>query len=279
TIFRGKSVGLFATLYCGAFAVIALFSSGGIRSRGARAGLALFWFGFVGSVLPSLVPAAWAQAKSPIALRNPEKLAVAMILGLAIVAAACFDRLPLSPRASRRALAAGGLLAALAAATALFSTRTGALVVSLAGSKPGLANVASHDLAGSIALGGLLWMTTLVALDLLRKQKGLPRSVAVLLLTAVPMAATRSVAQTFRWEECRAPAKSAPWLDPRASEGRFRTLGESLYRPGSVLATETTGSDWAQVDFARRDWYYYTPSLWRRGTVFNADFDAGDLSR
>src|SRR5262249_58787232 len=80
TIFRGKSVGLFATLYCGAFAVIALFSSGGIRSRGARAGLALFWFGFVGSVLPSLVPAAWAQAKSPIALRNPEKLAVAMIL-------------------------------------------------------------------------------------------------------------------------------------------------------------------------------------------------------
>ena len=38
-------------------------------------------------------------------------------------------------------------------------------------------------------------------------------------------------------------------------------------------------TDTGQIEFSRRNWNQYTAALWRRGAVFNEDFDAGDLSR
>ncbi len=42
---------------------------------------------------------------------------------------------------------------------------------------------------------------------------------------------------------------------------------------------EQGGTDQAHLEYTRRNWSQYMHSLWRRGTVFNDDFDNGDLSR
>jgi hypothetical protein len=56
-------------------------------------------------------------------------------------------------------------------------------------------------------------------------------------------------------------------------------MGAAGYRPPSALQEAEAGNDPGQIEFSRRNWHQYTPALWRRGTVFNEDFDAGDLSR
>jgi hypothetical protein len=56
-------------------------------------------------------------------------------------------------------------------------------------------------------------------------------------------------------------------------------MGAAGYRPASALQEAEAGNDPGQIEFSRRNWHQYTPALWRRGTVFNGDFDAGDLSR
>jgi hypothetical protein len=62
-------------------------------------------------------------------------------------------------------------------------------------------------------------------------------------------------------------------------EGRYRTLGESIYSPSSPLRDLCQRTDPTYTDYARRSCTQHTHSFWRRGSVFNYDFDAGDLSR
>ena len=56
-------------------------------------------------------------------------------------------------------------------------------------------------------------------------------------------------------------------------------LDESRYRAPSALDAAAQARDPVGNEFYRRSWFLYTPSLWGRGTVLNADPDVGDLSR
>src|ERR1700693_4199431 len=114
-VFHGEAVGLYATLYAGAFAVVAALSTQRERARGVRfaRGLAVAFLAV--SVTPSLLPAGWERFASPLALRNPEKLAVGLSLALAILAALAFDRFRRTPPKPRGMLLAAEALCLFAA--------------------------------------------------------------------------------------------------------------------------------------------------------------------
>jgi hypothetical protein len=103
--------------------------------------------------------------------------------------------------------------------------------------------------------------------------------VCLALLTACPIAANRRIARTFREEALFSPTPFARFLLRADPHGAFRAIGAAGYRPTSALQEQLAATDPGQIEFSRRNWNQYTPALWRRGTVFNGDFDAGDLSR
>jgi hypothetical protein len=139
--------------------------------------------------------------------------------------------------------------------------------------------VAGRKLAFAFAEAGLLWTATLLALEALRlvPRAGLP--IGLTLLTLVPIAANRRIALTFREDALFAPTPFARFQGRADPRGEFRTIGASGYRPPSVLEESQGPTDPAQIEYSRRNWSQYTPVLWQRGTVFNEDFDSGDLSR
>ena len=171
-IFRGRAMGIFPTLYCGAFAVIAAVVAWKSRERGARFSRVLLVAALAVAVLPSLLPdrldgesiaAAAAQSREARRRRRasrsrswprsrfdgwrarPRRLR----LGRSPSAACSRPRLR-SPRSFRR--------------------RRGALALAaIGGSGARLAAIAASRLPGALAEGGLLWMMTVVALDLLRR--------------------------------------------------------------------------------------------------------------
>jgi hypothetical protein len=98
-------------------------------------------------------------------------------------------------------------------------------------------------------------------------------------LTLVPIAADRRIARTFPEAEVFSPTPFSREISRADPEGRYRTLGESIYRPSSPLQDLCQRTDPTYTDYARRSWTQHTHAFWRRGTVFNYDFDAGDLSR
>jgi len=279
SVFGGKVMGLFTSLYAGAFVSIALVKGWRERSLGARFARVLFFLTLGAAALPSLMPASWARLSSPLPLRNPEKLVIGSVFALAILTALAFDWSARWTRARRSLIAIGGLFLLLAVAAHLRPQAFGRAAVRLVGSEPRLAKTAAEQLPAALALGGLLWMATLLALE--ARQGGTQTGVllSILLLTAVPIAANRRIAKTFREEEVFAPPAFTRLLARADPGGEYRTLGESLYRPVSRLQTAQHGSDVAYLQFSRRNWNQYTHTLWGRGTVFNEDLDAGDLSR
>jgi hypothetical protein len=278
-LFHFKQLGFFSSLYAGAFAVIALAAMRRARDPGARFARVLFLAALAVCVLPSLLPARWGGLASPLALRYPEKFAVALVLALAILSALAFDHLRRRAEATRWPLPAGLLLAVLATAASLFPLPCGRLAALAIGAGPELAGVAARELPPALAEAGLLWMATVVALEALRggARRGLLFSLAI--LTLVPIAANRKIARTFPEDVLLAPTPFARLLQHADPGGNFRSIGESAYRPSSRLEEVQSGSDPARIEFSRRNWDLFTHALWGRGTVFNMDFDAGDLSR
>jgi hypothetical protein len=122
-------------------------------------------------------------------------------------------------------------------------------------------------------------MATVLAMGLLLHPKRRGLGAALLLLTLVPVAANRKIGRTFREEEVFSPSPLARMLSRLDPSGSYRVLGESPYRPASALERQYAGADPAYLDFTRRSWFEYAHVLWGRGTIFNADFDSGDLSR
>jgi hypothetical protein len=213
-------------------------------------------------------------------LRNPEKLAVAIVLALSILAAVGLDLLRQSRRVPRWALVAGAAFAALALFAFLDPGAASRLAVGAIGADPGLGTArAQASLPFALAEGGLLWMATLVAID--RLGRGTPVSLvaALVLLTAVPIEANRKIALSFRQDEVLGPTAFARFVSRRDPEGAYRTLGEALFRKPSALAAEVDDATLLYSDFSRRSWTQHTPALWKRGLVLNEDFDVGDLSR
>ncbi len=278
-LFRGKAVGFFTSLYAGALAVIALVVTRRSRLPGARFARVVLMTGLVLSVLPSLLPSRWGKIPSPLPLRYPEKFAVVLVLALSILTGLAFELIRRFPVRRRWTIAVGATLALLALLVVLFPEPYGWLAVSLIGADPSLAKVAAERLPGALAEGGLLWIVTVIALDNLGRGTRPALLLSLVVLTLVPIVANRRIALTFREQTLFSPTLFAQFLRRADPEGAFRTVAESSYRPASRMEEAQLGSDFAQIELTRRSWDHYTHALWGRGTVFNFDYDGGDLSR
>ncbi len=277
-VFHGKAIGLFSTLYAGGFAVVGALVLRREALRGARFGRVLALAALAASVTPSLIPASWSEKASPLPLRNPEKFAVGLSLALAILAGLAFDRLRRTPVKPRGMLLVALALCLLAASARLWTEPAGRVALRLVGQPSGSERLAGEKLAIGFAEAGLLWMATVIALESLRLPSAGP-AVSLVLLTLVPIAANRRIAQAFREEAVFAPTAFARHIERADPHGQYRTMGAAFYRPPSALEEANASNDPAQLEFSRRSWNEYTPALWGRGVVFNMDFDSGDLSR
>jgi hypothetical protein len=279
SVFQDRASGLFGTLYTGAFALIAVVTQWKRDETGSRFARALFGVALAAAMLPGLAPRSWDSVVSPVALRYPEKFAVPLTLAFAIFAGRALDEWRSSRHRPTWPLLMGAALGLLAAVSALFPASSGRLALKMIGGTPDLATTAGLELAPALAEGGLMWMATLVALDLLGRGTRQGLAIALIILTAVPLAANRRIARTFREDEVFAPTAFARFLQRRDPPGAYRTLGESTYLPRSVMELEVAGSDVGLIDLPRRRWYEYVGALWHRGTVLNGDLDGGDLAR
>ncbi len=279
TLFRDKAIGLFSTLYCGALPVLALAWRRRLSQRGCRFARVLFLAGLAACVLPSLLPGAWRAVRSPIALRYPEKVAVVCVLALSILAGWAFDVYRRDRFSLRGPLFFMAALASGAAAAFLWPDSAGAGAAGLIGASRSEVPVAAASLAPALAQAGLFWALTLAALNALRLGTRVAGVVTLATLTFVPIAAGRRIAQTLPETAVFSPTSFAREISRADPGGRYRTLGESLYRGPSPLQLLCQKTDPTYTDYARRSWTQHTHALWDRGTVLNYDFDAGDLSR
>jgi hypothetical protein len=274
-VFNYRAISLFATLYAGAIAPIAAVLLWRRRDRALPFARALLAVGLAVSVVPSLLPRAWANYRSPLPLRNPEKFAVAIVLALAIFAARGYDEFR-RRRPGRVLLAVGVVFALLAALAARRPAGFGTAASLLVNGRPEFGGAAGEKLSGALAEAGLLWMATVLGLAAAGRGRagGL---VSVALLTAVPIAATRRIAKTAPEAEIFDPTPFARRVRRADPHGSYRVLGEAIYRSGAVEPYEVSAL--GHEDEPRRSWLEYTQVLWRVGTVFNVDFDSGDLAR
>lgn len=276
--FHGRPVGLFATLFCGSLAFVAVPVAWRARRAGVRFARAVLLSTLIFSVLPSLLPARWGNVESPLALRNPEKLAVGAVLALALLAGMAFDRLREERPRQRWTLLIGATLALLAGVSVLRPALASGLARRLTGSDSLTATTGGSWIPQALTEAGLYWMATVVALELLRINPRRMSAFSVALLTVVPVLATRKIAQTFPQQEALVPTAFARMVQKRDPSNAFRVLGESFYQGPTDLFRSQLSTGIA-IDFERRNWFEDTAALWNRGTVFNGDFDAGDLAR
>ncbi len=114
---------------------------------------------------------------------------------------------------------------------------------------------------------------TLLALEALRVLPRAGPAVCLAVVTLVPIAANRKIAPVFSEDSVFGKTSFAWFLDRRDPAGSYRTIGLVGYRPDSPLGLTHAGNDTGDLEFSRRLWNQYTPALWRRGMVFNGDFD------
>ena len=278
-VFHGKAMGMFTSLYAGGFAAAAVLLTWRQRTRGARFARVLLLFAAAVSMLPSLTPKSWGSISAPLPLRYPEKLAVAAMFAFAVLAGLGVDALRSRRPRLRWAIVVGAGFALAAGFAALVPDAAGRLAAASVGADPAFAKVAGDLLPFALAEAGLLWMATALAMDGLGRGTSGALAIALVLLTAVPILANRRIARSFREDELFAPTAFARLMRKADPAGEYRTLGESPYRPPSKIEADYSGADVAALEFTRRNWHEYTHALWDRGTVFNYDFDAGDLSR
>lgn len=276
--FGGKAFGFFTTLYCGALVLLSLPAAWKARLQGARFARALMVVGAVGAILPGLAPAGWGSLRSPLPLRNPEKLAVALVLAAAMMAALAMEVFLRERKRPAGGLLVAVLLAAAAGACALWPQRAGRFAAEALG-ESALAGSAAEQLPFALAEAGLFWILTVAALETIRASGRPARLAGCALLTLVPVAASRRIPQVSREEETFAPTAFALRVRREDPSGSYRTLGESLYRPLSAEQRAHAVSELGSLELSRSSWTESTQVLWSRGTVFNEDFDSGDLAR
>ena len=266
------------TLYAGALAPIALVRAWRERRRGSAFARAMLLFGGIVSIVPSLLPRAWGRLSSPLPLRNPEKLAVAVVLALAMFAARGYESYR-ERRPGRWVLVVGVVLAALALTCAAAPEAAGRWATRLVEGQTAMASVASAALPSALAWGGLLWIATLLGLEAARGTGHGAAFLSLGLLTAVPVLATHPIAEISGELEAFAPTAFARRVVRADPHGTFRALGEAIYRPPDTADPLYELSDLARGEEPRRAWTEYTHSFWGYGTVFNNDFDSGDFAR
>jgi hypothetical protein len=269
----------YVAFFVGPMALVGLFmASVGGAARGRRFARWLVCVTVAVALCGHFLPSSWASLPSPIPLRFPEKFMLGATLGLAVAAGLAVDGLR-GRRPARDGLLAVAAILAVAAVAAWLNPRAAArMAVATVAAPPGSSAIAAGELPCALAEGGLLWAVTAVAAALLSRPGRVPVAAALVLLTAVPVAANRATARSAHEAEAFAPTPFARRLMQKDPEGTYRTLDESLYRESSLLAASQSG-DVLGSELIRQTWFLATPSLWNCGTVFNFDTDAGDLSR
>ena len=277
-VFNGRQLGLFSTLFVGAIAPLAVVRLARRSLPGLSFARWLLGLGLAVCVLPSLIPRSWGSWSAPLPLRNPEKLVVAAVFALAIFAARGWEDFRRQTPARAATLSVGAILAAAALAAAAWPAAVGRLAAGWLGTLPAHAATAAVQIPAALSEAGLLWMATVVALDGASSQRRGIRFAALALLALVPISATRKLVEISHPAEAFAPTafalKVRRW-DPR---GAFRVLGEAIYH-APIFDEVERRTDLSVVERPRRDWIQHTSALWARGTVFNFDFDSGDLAR
>ena len=277
-VFAGKMMGIFLTLYAGSLALIALVTTRKLDLPAARFARLLVLIAVLLAVPPALLPESWRGSLAPLALRNPEKFAVLLAFGLAVLAGLALDDLRARTRLPRWILGAGVALGLSAIAAAAAPEAAGRIGITVMRSRGSLA-VASRELPRALTEAAILWMVTFLGLELTRAHRRPLGLAGLALLTAVPIAATRRVGWTFREDEVFAPPAFVRFLQKQDPQGEFRALSEMIYRPPGALEKAESGNDLGFLEIVRRNFGQHSQALWGRGAVFNADFDNGDLSR
>jgi hypothetical protein len=278
SFFGGKSMGLFLTLYAGSLGVIALAATWRDRSPVVRFGRFLAASSVVLGASWFLIPQAWRAHAAPVALRNPEKFALLLPLGLAVLGGAAIDSLRRRERLPRWILGGGVALGLLAMAAAAAPAVAGRIGLVLTRSPADVEPIASREIPLALGEAASLWLATVVGLELARS-RGSAALAGLALLTLVPIAATRRIGWTFREDEVFAPPPFVRYMARRDPAGRYRALGEMAYRPPGALEAGEAGNDLGHLEIVRRNFDQHAQALWGRGAVFNVDFDNGDLSR
>ncbi len=267
----------FTSFFVGPIAVYGLLSRFRESPPGTRFARAVTVICLALALVGNLVPRAWAEWTSPIPLRYPEKLMLGAALGLSVAAGTAVDRL--RRRGVTRGVLAGALaLAAAAVAAWLLPSAAGALVSASVGAAAAPRELAGRELSGALADAGLLWGATAIAIVLLAVEDRARLRAALVLLTVVPVAAGRPIAQTQSADAVYQPTAFARAIARRDPEGVFRGIDESPYQTTRLRAVSERG-DWGGTAHYRESWLYYTATLWGRSPVFNGDLDVGDFSR
>lgn len=277
SVFNGKSLGLFSTLFAGSLAPLAAVRLFRTKRPGLSFARWFLAFGLVVSVLPSLIPEAWRAWTSPLPLRNPEKLAVAAALAFAIFAGRAFEEFRENPPRFAVYAVPGAVLALAALAFAVPSLGLGALAAASLAGDPSHARAAAAAIPLALSEAGFFWMATAVALDGARSPRRSIVLASVLLAALVPVAATRRIAEISHPGDVFSPTPFALRIRKWDPQGSFRVLGEGIYQ--KPRPDEPRLADLAIIELPQRSWTQHTSALWARGTVFNYDFDSGDLAR
>jgi len=268
----------FTTLFVGPIALIGILRTFPGSPRGARFARVLAVGGIALAVAGSFVPDAWGSLTSPIPLRYPEKFMLAAAFGLALAAGIAVDGLRRGRAGISAIVGVAAALALAAVAARLAPEAAGRFVAAAAGAPAGDRMRVGLGLPGALSEAGLLWMATALGIALLRGDR-LPRLAGALaLLTLVPVASNRKIAQSAGDDAVFPPTPFARVVAKRDPGRVYRELDESLYQTTALRGPSERG-DWGGTSHYRSTWIYYTQSLWGRGTVLNGDLDAGDFSR
>ena len=268
----------FATFFVGPIALFAFLHRFREPPRGLAFARALTIACASLAILGNLVPEAWGKIVSPIPLRYPEKFMLGAAFGMALAAGMAVDAVR---RERPRAFAVFGaaLVLALVAVAARLGPATASRLATAAVRAPAAVRGPAGDrLPGVLAQAGLLWVLSAVGIRLLARAGRAPLVAALALLTVVPVAANRAIAQTAHESVVLLPTPFARVIAKRDPAGVFRGLDESLYEVTRMREIAERG-DWGGSEHFRQSWVYYTQALWGRGAVFNGDLDAGDFSR
>jgi hypothetical protein len=269
----------FSTLFVAPVALAGLLRGKRNPPAGWMFARTLFAVAVVLAVAGRFVPDAWKTLPSPIPLRYPEKFMVGATFALALAGGMAYDRWRQFRTGGRGLLVVGGVLALCAAAASRWPEAAGRLLVSVAGGGPELVPLAARVLPSALAFGALLWAATAIAAAAASGRGPASSAAALILLTAIPLWANRRIAQTAHEGTVYPPTAFARAIARRDPAGGFRTVDATLYRPLSPLLAQSTLADPAGSEVYRQSWYYFTQTIWKRGTVLNGDLDAGDLSR
>ena len=266
----------YATLFCGALAVVAIVLGRGSRAR--RFCVALAVVCAIAAAAGTFAPDSVQKLPSPLPLRYPEKLTVGLTLALALQVGLAYDRIAAHPRrGARLCLGVAAALAALAAASA-WNPGLAQGVSRAVGAPAPARYLAATEMPEALAEASLVWLATFGAL-LVTGAGAAGRQAAALVLSVLPLVVTRRIVRTDRDDAVFPPTAFAGALQRRDPTGQFRGVDASLYRAPSAMVEAAARADPDQTATLRRSWSFHTPSLWRRGTVFNMDLDGGDLSR